>query len=100
MEPSTTHRLCAFQNSENGLKHEIVPHFVADEVETLRAFVTFLYPQKGQDRFQLLRPDIHCMEWVVYDRSNRATYSSASTPTLAVERAVARQKEELHPTKL
>ena len=100
MDSSQTHRLCAFTTSTNELKHDVVPHYVADEVEALRTFVSFLYPPRGPDRFTLLRPDIHNLEWVVYDREKKAVYASGANPVLAVERAHDRRQEELFPTKL
>ncbi len=93
---STTHRLCFFQNAPAAEKHVAVPHYVADEVEELREFVKFLFPQRGQDRFKLNRPDILDPRWTVSSKVDGATstYAPGETPRLAVIAARARLASE------
>ncbi len=102
---SATHRLVHFKGAprpeiddsksvaENvaGSGYVPVPNYVADEVEELREFINFLYPQRGQDRFKLCRPDINELRWTVQDRSEiepgifeTCTYAGGDTPRLAV----------------
>lgn len=94
---SQTHRLCFFPHTPHGTKYFPVPHFVADEVEALREFVRFLYPQRGQDRFKLNRPDILDPRWTVSSKADgeTPTYTAGETPLLAVRAARHRLAAEL-----
>jgi len=89
LQRSQTHRLVFFEHStpssQNG--YLAVENAVADEVEDLRAFVTFLYPPGGQDRFRLLRPDTLELRWTVYDQTNHRTYAQAMMAREAVRAA-------------
>lgn len=91
---SKTHRLCFFQGAPLSHKHVIVPHFVADEVEELRAFAKFLYPPRGQDEYSLLRPDIHEPRWTVYNRRLHGSFTHGSTPLEAVRNARLRLQDQ------
>jgi|SRR6478735_4293137 len=87
---SKTHRLTFFKGAPENGKHVPVPHFVADEVEELRAFVQFLYPQRGQDRFKLHRPDVLDPRWTVSARGEdgiMCTYAAGDSPRIAVHNA-------------
>lgn len=92
---SKTHRLCFFKGAP-AEKHVAVPSFVADEVEELREFVKFLYPQRGQDRFKLNRPDIFEPCWSVSSKVDgvSSTYARGETPRLAVAHARIRLQYE------
>ena len=95
---SKTHRLCFFKDAPTNQKHVLVEHFVADEVEEYREFVRFLYPPKGQDRFQLARPDILELRWKVYALEGMprvwTTYAAGDTPLQAVKNARLRLQAE------
>lgn len=91
---SKTHRLCFFQGAPLSHKHVTVPHFVADEVEELRAFVKFLYPPRGQDEYSLLRPDIHEPRWTVYNRRRHVSFTHGATPLEAVRNARLRLQDQ------
>ncbi len=97
MENSQTHRLLLNPTTN---AWEPFPVWLVDEVEGLKDFVRFLYPPGGQDRWRLLRPDLHSLEWVVWDQLQRVTYASGVTPIEAVVRAIRRRQEEISPTKL
>lgn len=87
---SKTHRLAFFKGAPEGGKHVPVEHYIADEVEELRAFVQFLFPQRGQDRFKLNRPDALEPRWSVSARGDDGilhTYASGDSPRLAVHNA-------------
>ncbi len=106
MNSSQTHRLVHFKGAprpeiddsksvaENvaGSGYVPVPNYVADEVEELREFINFLYPQRGQDRFKLCRPDINELRWTVVAKNaegtgnmfSHHTYAGGDTPRLAV----------------
>jgi hypothetical protein len=96
---SQTHRLCHFKGAPDAHKHVVVPDFVADEVEELREFVKFLFPQRGQDRFKLCRPDILEPRWSVSSHADgvTSTYAAGETPVLAVRNARFRLQSETSP---
>lgn len=91
---STTHRLCFFEGAPPSHKHTIVPNYVADEVEELRAFVRFLFPKRGQDRFVLQRPDCLDFVWTVWDRQQNRAYTAGRDPFEAVNHARSRLGSE------
>lgn len=93
---SQTHRLCFFKHAPLGEKHVAVPHFVADEVEEYREFLRFLYPQRGQDRFRLNRPDLLQPEWSVSSKvgDSLVQYAAGETALEAVRHARIRLQHE------
>ncbi len=102
---SQTHRLVYFPRAPidetlpiQGQKYVAVPRFVADEVDELREFISFLYPQRGQDRFKLCRPDILEPRWIVTEKESDLhgprTYAGGDTPLLAIRAARARLASE------
>jgi hypothetical protein len=95
MNPSTSHRLVYFTPSpDHPSSYRDTPIFAADEIEELRAFVTFLYPPGGQDTYALLRPDLNDLRWVVWDRVKRETFAAGATARIAVKNA--NQRKQTH----
>lgn len=93
LQRSTTHRLVHFDGAP-GTGYIAVENAVADEVEDLRAFVQFLFPLGGQDRFRLLRPDLMELRWTVFDTVAKRSYVQADTARLAVRNARLRLADE------
>lgn len=94
---SRTHRLTFFEGAPESHKHVVVPNFVADEVEELRAFIKFLYPSRDQRRFALFAPDLNDLSWAVSDLPARQTYARGATPREAVKNARLRWTSESIP---
>lgn len=93
LEDSKTHRLVHCTGAPND-GFVVVHEAVADELEELRAAFQFLFPQRGQDRFQLLRPDRLDVRWVVYDRNLKSVYAYGATPRIALTTASRRLVSE------
>lgn len=91
MESSTTHRLVFFRalhapgNPASGYVE--TPSYAADEIDELRAFIDFLFPTKGQDRFKLHRPDTLEPRWLVWDSDGKCSYALGQTAREAVRNA-------------